>query len=348
MCLVEDLVSSLEKLFYFNMLARNSLSSIVNYLLRKIGFQIIRVNTLERLIVAEKKCGEFFKNNHLENDDAKDVGRVLESRLAALESQMGQSIQDLIRYAMKAHWRTVDMIDRISGKDKPDICPLCGCQPNADEFRERVSDCIFWGGHLIRYECPNCDVIFGPQKMFDLDSEMLDLDYRNLYRVYSEGNSTDSIIRTFYLLNPSKSGVYLDYGCGGHWSEAINILRSEGWNVYGFEPNVKNSSEYVFSKWDELIDKKFDGIISHNVLEHLFDPVETTKKLGAMLTNAGCLIHATPCFEYRYEFTHYHVFFFTGRSADILARKSRMRIVDWVRDEQYIACVLKKQFNRSD
>ncbi|MCG9082785.1 class I SAM-dependent methyltransferase [Laribacter hongkongensis] len=171
---------------------------------------------------------------------------------------------------------------------------------------------------------------------------MLDLDYRNLYPIYSEGNSTASVIRTFHLLKPSKDGVYLDYGCGGEWSEAIQKLRLDGWNVYGIEPNATNSSEYVFSKWWEVAGKKFTGIFSHNVLEHLFDPIETTRKLSDMLVEGGRLVHATPCFDYRYDFTHYHVFFFTGRSTEVLAEKSGMHIVDWVRDDEYIACTFQK------
>lgn len=319
-----------------------SLSAFLNSLLRMVGFQLVRVHTLERLVSTEQKYVQLAQTEDpmgfpvLSTDDA------LEIRLAALESRSEKSIQDLIRYAMKAHWRTVDMIDRFSGMDKPDRCPLCGYEAPSGVFNEVVSNCLFYGGRLLRHECPSCNVIFGPQKMFSLDSEMLDLDYRNFYRVYSEGNSTASVIRTFHLLKPTKSGVYLDYGCGGEWSEAIQKLRSDGWNVYGFEPNATHSSEYVFSKWEEVAGKQFTGIFSHNVLEHLFEPIETTRKLSDMLTEGGRLVHATPCFDYRYDFTHYHVFFFTGRSTEVLAEKSGMHIVDWVRDGEYIACTFQK------
>jgi hypothetical protein len=318
------------------------LSEIINNFLRKTGFQIIRVQTLDKLVSGEQRCIDHSQSNGVSSASAIGGNDALESRLAALEANTEQSIKNLIRYAMKAHWRTVDLIDQVSGADKPDNCPLCGHKTPLEGFKEVVSKCIFHGGRLLRHECPNCNVIFGPQKMLALDAEMLDLDYRNLYRVYSESNATDSIIRTFHLLKPNKNGVYLDFGCGGEWSEAIQLLRADGWNIYGFEPSVSHSSQYVFSEWDELVEKKFDGIFSHNVLEHLFDPADINRKLSKLLTDDGRIVHATPCFDYRYDFTHYHVYFFTGRSVEVLAEKAGMRIVDWLRDGEYIACTLKK------
>jgi 2-polyprenyl-3-methyl-5-hydroxy-6-metoxy-1,4-benzoquinol methylase len=178
--------------------------------------------------------------------------------------------------------------------------------------------------------------------MLALDEEMLDLDYRNLYRIYSEGNSSESIIRTFQLLKPKKDGVYLDFGCGGEWSETIQGLRQEGWNIYGFEPSATHSSEHVFSTWAEIEAMQFDGILSHNVLEHLFDPAATTRRLGELLSPGGRIVHATPCFDYRFDFSHYHVFFFTGKSPEILADRSGLQITDWVRDGEFIACTMQK------
>ncbi|PVZ87149.1 methyltransferase [Serratia sp. S1B] len=329
---------------YMAELNRARFYAAINSILRRVGFQVVRVQTLERLVATEKNIG-IEPVHSIENISPSVSNDVLESRLVALETRTEQSFQNLIRYAMKAHWRTVDLVEEISGKDKPNICPLCGHDASLESFKEIESNCIFYGGRLLRHECPSCNVIFGPQKMFALDEEMLDLDYRNLYRIYSEGNSTESIIRTFHLLHPKKNGVYLDFGCGGEWSEAIQRLRADGWNIYGFEPSANHSSEYVFSKWDELSNLRFDGILTHNVLEHLFDPVDITIKLKNLLVEDGRIVHATACFDYLYDFTHYHVYFFTGRSTEVLAKKTGMSIIDWVRDGEYIACILKKNVN---
>lgn len=320
----------------------SQLPNLLNSLIRKTGFQFVRVGN---------PGGSASEDGNDVYPDRSDGGKrsatstgidTVESRLAALEARTEETISNLIRYAMKAHWRTVDLIEQISQAETPKACPICDHSVRQSDFKEVVSNCIFHGGRLIRHQCPNCDVIFGPQKMLALDAEMLDLDYRNLYRIYSESNSTMSVIRTFKLLDPRKDGVYLDFGCGGAWSEAIEVLRAEGWNIYGYEPSVSQSSQYVFSRWDELEDKKFDGILSHNVLEHLFDPIETNRRLQNLLKESGRIVHATPCFDYLYEFTHYHVFFFTGRSADLLAEKAGLRIVNRVRDGEFIACTFEK------
>ncbi|QNT68233.1 class I SAM-dependent methyltransferase [Defluviicoccus vanus] len=272
-----------------------------------------------------------------------DPSATLAARIATLEARAdAQATRSVIQYAMKAHWRTIDMLEQLSGSSEPDACPLCDHKAVDDAFATRVSQCLFYGGTLIRHACPNCQVIFGPQKMLCLDAAMIDLEYRNLYNIYAEGTSTSSIIRTFHLLLPTKEGTYLDFGCGGAWSEAIEQLREDGWNIYGFEPSAERRSDYVFTSWEDIEARTFDGIFSHNVLEHLFDPAGTTKRLGALLTAGGRIVHATPCFAYCYEFSRFHVFFFTGRSPQVLADLAGMSIIDWETDGEFIACIMQK------
>ena len=307
------------------MRAPSGLAKKLNKVLRKFGLRLVAVAPREEELADASR------------------GASLAERIAVLEARPdAEMIRDVTQYAMKAHWRTIDMVEQCYGTFKPDRCPLCGHKPDHGAFEELVSQCLFQGGRLVRHVCPKCQVTFGPQKMFRLDEEMVDLEYRNLYNVYSEGTSIDSIIRTFHLLSPHKQGTYLDFGCGGTWSAAIQQLRKDGWNIYGFEPSAKHASEYVFSSWEQIEGRTFDGIFSHNVLEHLFDPAGTTKRLGNLLTSGGRIVHATPCFEYRYEFSRFHIFFFTGRSPYVLADMANMSIVDWVRDGEFIACTMHR------
>lgn len=322
----------------------------INSLLRTLGIQLIKTSTLEDLhsqIACDATSSADTKNDgqELYSNDSRVLQ--LENRLAALESySLDSSIKNLVNYTMKAHWRSIDKIEQISGDNQPSNCALCRYEPEQNsEFKVITSESIFQGGKLIRHQCPKCDVIFGPQKMLTLDHEMLDLEYRNLYRIYSEGDTTESTIRTFHLLSPKKEGKYLDFGCGGEWSAAIEKLRSLGWDILGFEPSASNSSEFVLSRWEEIESMSFDGIISHNVLEHLLDPVQTTQRLSTLLKPKGTLIHSTPCFEYLYEFSHLHVFFFLGKSAETLAEMSGMKILDWVKDDQFVACSMNKLAN---
>lgn len=300
---------------------------MIKRLLGKIGSRLVRSIPLPKLRETEALKLELAE---------------LKNRLSAIEARSSDAaVKDVINYAIRSHWRTVDLIETHANAEGSSICPLCGYEGSTTEFPRKESTCLFGGGRLVRLQCPNCDVIFGPQKMFQLDDQMLDLEYRNLYRVYAEGDTTESTIRTFSLLAPQRNGRYLDFGCGGEWSAAIAKLRQKGWDIYGFEPSAANSSAHVFSTWAEVEALRFDGILSHNVLEHLFDPVGTTQRLSRLLQPGGKLVHATPCFEYLYEFTRFHVFFFTGRSPDILAERVGMRIIHWEREGEFIACVLQ-------
>lgn len=320
---------------------------LFNCMIKRTGFQIIRGDPLGHITTFPGEQGRVSKDTEVLQSvtpTATDQNNLaaLEKRVRALEADSQKhSVENIIRYAMKGHWRAIDLLEKLTGSAQPSRCSLCHFEADGVVFNEIVSQCVFQGGVLIRHQCPNCDVIFGPQKMLALDPELLDLEYRNLYEVYSEGDSTETIIRTFYLLNPRKDGVYLDFGCGGHWSEAIEKLRMEGWNIYGFEPSATHSSEFVYSDWSEMSGLQFDGIYSHNVLEHLFEPIDTTRRLAALLRTGGRIVHATPCFDYRYEYSHYHVFFFVGRSPSVLAHHAGMKIVDEVRDGDFIACVLQ-------
>jgi len=38
------------------------------------------------------------------------------------------------------------------------------------------------------------------------------------------------------------------------------------------------------------------------------------------------MAHATPCFEYLFEYTRFHLFFFPGRSREVLAQRAGLKI----------------------
>jgi 2-polyprenyl-3-methyl-5-hydroxy-6-metoxy-1,4-benzoquinol methylase len=77
----------------------------------------------------------------------------------------------------------------------------------------------------------------------------------------------------------------------------------------------------------QLLNQKFDIIFSNNFIEHVIDPLNNIKYLLNCLEKNGCLIFISPCFEYCYEFTHFHTFFFIGRSIDELCKKLAIKMV---------------------
>lgn len=249
--------------------------------------------------------------------------------------------QELIRHQIASYWRIVDYIEGNIIQSKITIeCPLCNYKDKKEVFKKLKSYCIFGGGVLNRHQCPNCELIFGAEKVLNLSDKELTKDYEWHYKVYAEGDSTPQEIRAFHSLNPSKEGLYLNYGAGA-WSKSIQILREEGWNVYGFEPYSSDNSEFIVTDYKQLQTMKFDGIFSNNVLEHFNKPAKELKDIGKLLKDGALMSHATPCFEYLYEYTRFHLFFFLGKSREILAQKADLEIVDFIVDDEFMNIILK-------
>lgn len=253
--------------------------------------------------------------------------------------------QTLLRSNIATKWSTIDCILRQFQETASNrICPLCGFQSEEVQFGKLQSHCIFGGGHLLRHVCPSCEVTYGPDKMFALTADELVEDYNWHYKAYQEGDSTDREVRAFFSLNPDKRGVYLNYGAGC-WSKSVPKLISEGWNVYAFEPHSSASSgtkyDWLITAEEELEKIRVDGIYSNNVLEHFRYPVLELQKMSKLLTEDGLMAHATPCFDYLYEFTRFHLFFFTGKSKDSLMEMAGLKLINEVIDGDFICRVMR-------
>lgn len=243
--------------------------------------------------------------------------------------------KELIVAQIKQRWELIDEFHELHFAHHTFTCSICGHEINTDSAKKYFSECIFHGGHLERYECDHCGCIIGPLKMFQLNKEAFDLDYEQHYSIFSEGDTTEAEKFTFYQLKPDKNKVYLNYGCGA-WSRSIDELRAEGYQVYGFEPYAQSENPFIISSFDELKQMKFDGIFTNNLLEHLPEPIEAFELFKSLLRDKTCLmIHSTPCYEYLYEYTRFHLFFFTGKSVDYLCEKVGLEAIDRHETEQF-------------
>jgi hypothetical protein len=67
--------------------------------------------------------------------------------------------------------------------------------------------------------------------------------------------------------------------------------------------------------------------MSHNLLEHLVDPVAELRFMRSLLRDEHSrMVHATACFRYEIEYSRFHLFFFTGRSLEVIAARTGMRL----------------------
>jgi len=185
-------------------------------------------------------------------------------------------------------------------------------------------------------------VIFGADKMFALTAQELSQEYDWHYKVYSEGDSTEQEIRAFHALQPKKEGKYLNYGAGA-WSKTLQMLRADGWDVYAYEPtgSAATGEAHVITDRAQLAAMRFDGLFSNNVLEHLRHPVDELVFMRSLLAPGALMSHATPCFDYLYEYTRFHLFFFLGRSRELLAQKAGLVGCDYVVDGHFMNVVWK-------
>ena len=210
-----------------------------------------------------------------------------------------------------------------------------------EALEARASKCMFGGGHLERYVCPGCGCIYGPSKYLDLPAELVAADYALLYADYDEGDSTVNELRAFRSLNPSSGRLYLNWGCG-RWSRAVEIARTEGFDVWGYEPVVSPAERSFIVSRKEVITTGFAGIFSNNVIEHLLRPVDEFRYFHRIMAPGGLMAHASPCYQDRYEFSRFHVVFLLGDAPHVLAERSGFRVIHFEEDGEFRNCVFER------
>lgn len=249
--------------------------------------------------------------------------------------------ESLRQFAAHGFWHLADRLDALTLPDRRMVCPICERSEPREALEARASKCMFGGGHLERYVCPGCGCIYGPSKYLDLPAELVAADYALLYADYDEGNSTANELRAFRSLNPSSGRLYLNWGCG-RWSRAVEIARTEGFDVWGYEPVVSPGERSFIVSRKEVITTGFAGIFSNNVIEHLLRPVDEFRYFHRIMAPGGLMAHASPCYQYCYEFSRFHVVFLLGDAPHVLAERSGFRVIHFEEDGEFRNCVFER------
>ena len=221
----------------------------------------------------------------------------------------------LFRNDIRCRWQVLDALDGILYPPSTTVkCLVCGHEAQKSTYETKVSECIFGGGRLERYVCPECGAVFGPLKMMTLSSAQLAEEYKQSYSVYSESDCTMLEHMAFESLEPQKGKTYLNYGAGA-WNRTTKELRAEGYDVYDFEPFAPaEANPWVIRSFADLEKMRFDGIFSNDLIEHLQNPVADMKAMMSLLKREGEMAHCSGCYEYAFEYTRFHLFFLTGGS----------------------------------
>lgn len=203
-------------------------------------------------------------------------------------------------------------------------CVICNYSGLNEYYKKYICDDIFNAGTIIRHQCPNCDLIFGDLRFINLSLEEINNDYCDTYSYFQEGENTLYILNSLCSLELFKNREYsyLDYACG--IGKMIPILRNAGYNINGYDAYVKNSN--VLENIDNMI---FDVIYANNFIEHLVNPLEDIKKILKHLSKDGYLIFISDCIdEYIVENTHFHTYYYLGRSLILLFDTLNLEIIE--------------------
>lgn len=258
----------------------------------------------------------------------------IEEKLNQNSAEIFDHLGQIARQVMFVKWQQIDQLFLKKEKESDVLtCKICGYSQERGKYKTKETDCIFHGGHLIRYICPQCGVIFGPTKFTEQGQKGIDDDYKVHYLGFSETDCSYKEERAFFMLNPDKESVYLNYGCG-HWSNSLQNLREQGYKIYGYEPySPDTENPYMITNKEKLSKMRFDGIYSNDLLEHLLDPVKDLKFMCRLLIDTNSkMAHSTACYVYKYEYTRFHTHFFTGDSVSVLSEKSGLKILDCCND----------------
>ena len=241
-------------------------------------------------------------------------------------SSLGEVKDEILKDNIRCRWQVLDAMDGLLYPPTyPVKCLICGHEAPKSSYEVKMSECIYSGGRLERFVCPDCGCIFGPLKILSMDERQLAAEYRQSYAVYPEWDTTVLELAAFEALNPDKGGTYLNYGAGA-WNKTTAQLREKGWNVYDYEPYAPaQANAWVFKSFDEVRKMRFDGLFSNDLIEHLRHPTDDLRSMASLLKEGGRMVHGTRCYDYAYEFTRFHLFFPVGGSLDRLAANAGLR-----------------------
>ena len=195
------------------------------------------------------------------------------------------------------------------------VCPVCGNCANFDSYIIHKATDMFHAGELIRYECLQCDAIFGDMRMLGLSRKEVAADYGDLYSYYKEGDSTKYMLQIFSFFVFPKSKTYLDWACGNSNSH-IAKLRTAGYDIDGYDPFV--------GEFKTPPSREYDVVVSNNFIEHVIEPYRDLLQVLRWVKPEGLVLFTSQCWKFEITHTHYHTFYFLGRSIHLLEQRLGM------------------------
>jgi SAM-dependent methyltransferase len=234
-------------------------------------------------------------------------------------------------------------------------CILCGCKetnflvgsPNPTNKQEEVFSFV---------QCPSCGLIYlSPRPTQDEASEYYPTDYAPYLKTIEEEPSTlirwlrryDQYKRCHAVTRKKKkTGRILDIGCST--GIFLSSMKRIGWDTYGVEPSQYAASyarsQFEINVFNGFLENArfendfFDVVTLWDVLEHVYDPIQTLKEIQRILKPDGLLLINIPnpdAWERKWFGKYWsgwdiprHTFLFSTLTIDNLLLKADLRRVE--------------------
>jgi 2-polyprenyl-3-methyl-5-hydroxy-6-metoxy-1,4-benzoquinol methylase len=167
------------------------------------------------------------------------------------------------------------------------------------------------------------------------------LKYWNCKNIMQARNKTyDDDIRRYKQLNNQNYTTLLDFGCGNGGLLKI-IKENDNKNIIGIDLNnelVKNLNDEGITTYNDINkipnNLNFNCIMLNHVLEHLYEPIETLKKIKKKMNEKTLLIievpHADDILISEYSCNKFKKFTFWSEHLILYTEKSLMRLLNIV------------------
>ena len=199
-------------------------------------------------------------------------------------------------------------------------CPLCESR-ETEFFHQEIN------GHKRQYfKCNNCDLVFANPNNLLLNNEE-----KSRYENHNNSNASDgylNFLRT--LIDPMKKYILeghqgLDFG-SGPYPMLVNTLKSEGFQIEGFDP--------YFANFKKLLESQYDYIFCCEVSEHFNSPKESFKLLSNLLKKGGFLGVKTSLLNSSIDFSNWyykkddtHISFYSEISMAYIAKVNSLKLL---------------------
>lgn len=180
---------------------------------------------------------------------------------------------------------------------RPLTCRVCGHQGDADLVVEVTA------GVLQQVEVRRCRIC---RSIHILDEPLESSpDDASVDGYIESGAGLGTIAAALAFVNPSEISTFLDVGC--NYGFALDLARFvHGWDVVGLEPSLagrRGAAELNleirdgYLQEDTELGRRFDLVLSSEVLEHVPDPLGFLRGIRQQLAPGGRVILTTPAAE---------------------------------------------------